>query len=158
MNDKTNKERLRIYAPETAANNCCFICKKNIDGCRWARDGEPVEGWKAVENKRKEYDQSGYKILFCPEFEEGDSSEGTMYDEESCMKLLELIVGSAADDYKRAYRSKLKSERLGAELFARSIQSAEMEMLMCSHLLGKHTEKLKRIVEEELREEYGSKK
>ena len=140
-----------IYKPNDNANHCCFICKKNIDGCSWSRNLEPVKGWKAVvDNRSGSYIGADYKILYCPEFEEGDSSKGKKYDAEKGMELLEVLYKGTADDYKRAYKQKLKLERRNATLFWNEIEIAENTMRECSFLLGKWTEKLKRIVEEEL--------
>ena len=46
------EEYFRIYKPWEPANNCCFLCKKSIDGCSWSKDAKPVEGWKAAETKK----------------------------------------------------------------------------------------------------------
>ena len=163
INKKFLNEYFRIYAPEETANNCCFICKKNIDGCSWSKNAEPVAGWKVrkesrrdAENIRRDDDaHCSFKIFYCPEFEEGDATEGREYDEDKCMDLLEAVYKNAADDYKSAYKRKLKLERRNAELFQNEIEIAECMMRECAFLLGKWTDKLKKIVEKELDSEDG---
>lgn len=153
---KVLEEYFRIYSPCEDANTCCFLCKKNIDGCSWANSFEPVEGWKAIKaEKRTSGSIQGYKIFYCPEFEEGDSAEGREYDEDGCMRLLETIYRTAANDYKSAYKRKLKAERVNSSLSKSEIQAAETMMNSSAHLLGKWTEKLEQIVEEEMALEEG---
>jgi len=157
MNDMKLEEYFRIYVPEDNANNCCMICKKMFGGCSWAERLEPIPGWKAKQTRRKSpgANHDGYKIFYCPEFEEGDATEGREYDEDKCMDLLETIYKNTADDYKSAYKRKLKLEKRNSELFQNEIEIAESMMRECSFLLGKWTEKLKLIVEEELDLEEG---
>ena len=153
----TKEEYCRIYKPEDNANNCCWLCKKNIDGCSWAADFEPVAGWKANKiEKTRPYEQTTYKIFYCPEFEEGDSAKGREYDDERCFGLLEAIYRNAGNDYKNAYKRKLKLERRNSSLDRYEINVAENMMKECSFLLGKWTGKLKEIVEQELAEEGGA--
>ena len=156
IDNKTLEEYFRIYKPWEAANNCCYICKKCIDGCSWSRSLEPIKGWKASKSeKRADEPHDGYKIFFCPEFEEGNASEGREYDEDCCMDLLEAVYHNAAEDYKSAYKQKLKAERRGASLFREEIITAEGTMRECSYLLGEWTDKLKSMVEKELALEEG---
>ena len=156
MNDmKFSSEDLRIYAPEDGANNCCYICKKSIDGCSWSRSLEPVKGWKAIECERK-YSSPSYKILYCPEFEEGNAAKGREWDEDGCMNLVEALYKATADDFKNAYKKKLKLERYNAELFENEIEIAEGVMHNCSFLLGEWTEPLKAMVKNELGLEEGA--
>ncbi len=49
----------------------CWDCAKAIGGCSWADEFKPVKGWKAIVHGRNidgELDQTGYKVLRCPEF------------------------------------------------------------------------------------------
>jgi hypothetical protein len=156
IDKKALEEYFRIYKPEENANNCCFICKKCVDGCSWSRDAEPIKGWKAATVARSGYyQQDTYKIFYCPEFEEGDASKDREYDEEKCMGMLEAIYKSAAEDYKSAYKRKLKLERQNTPFCQNEIEIAESMMRECSFLLGKWTEKLKAIVEKEMKLEEG---
>ena len=158
MENMELNEYFRIYAPEDDSNNCCFLCKKSIDGCSWSANAEPVAGWKARKASRRDAmnirrdDDShcSFKIFYCPEFEEGSATEDREYDEDKCIGMLEAIYKNAADDFKSAYKQKLKLERRNSELFENEIEIAESMMRECAFLLGKWTEKLKKIVEEEL--------
>lgn len=49
----------------------CWICKKAIGGCSWARELKPVKGWEAEETKIQEegYTQRSYHVKSCPEFQ-----------------------------------------------------------------------------------------
>lgn len=53
----------------------CWTCKKACGGCRWSDKLKPVKGWVAIKVKRKddtgEKNLTGYKIISCPEHEEG---------------------------------------------------------------------------------------
>lgn len=53
----------------------CWTCKKACGGCRWSDELKPVKGWDAVKVKRKddsgEKNLFGYKIINCPEYENG---------------------------------------------------------------------------------------
>lgn len=53
----------------------CWTCKKACGGCRWSDELKPVKGWDAVKVKRKddsgEKNLFGYKIISCPEYENG---------------------------------------------------------------------------------------
>lgn len=150
MNNRELDENLRIYKPHVSANECCVICKKNIDGCSWSRKLEPVEGWEAIETDRKTYAAHGnYKILYCPEFEEGDSSKGREKDSECIMNLLEAVYRLAAEDYKSAYQKKLEAERSNHR-DNYEISAAKRTMIECSVLLGEYTAQLKESVETQM--------
>ena len=57
----------------------CWWCKnavpddKGYTGCNWSRDFKPVEGWEAVEVIKNANEQAveTYRVLKCPEYEEG---------------------------------------------------------------------------------------
>lgn len=152
----TMEEYFRIYKPWEAANNCCLICKKCIDGCSWSQSLEPIKGWKASKSAKRTNDTlESYKIFFCPEFEEGDASEGREYDEGCFMGLLESVYRIAAEDYRNAYKRKLKAERFESPFNQNEITMAESVMLECSMLLGEWTERLETMVEKEMALEEG---
>lgn len=157
IDNKSAEEYLRIYAPWEPTNNCCFICKKCIDGCSWSKSLKPIPGWKAVKGKKKPDEAHyPYKIYFCPEFEEGDASKGREYDEENSFNLIEAIYRKAAEDFKEAYKRKLKTERLNSPLYEEEIRIAESVMIECSFLLGEWADILKEKVEKELELEEGN--
>ena len=56
----------RIYVPQEAVNNCCFLCSKSVNGCNWSKRFQPVKGWIAAETRMTH----SYKIFWCPEFDE----------------------------------------------------------------------------------------
>ena len=156
MNDiKNYEEYFRIYAPWEEMNNCCILCKKCFGGCSWADNLEPVKGWKAKQVSKKTGEFASYKIYFCPEFEEGDAAEGCEYDENGCMDLLEAVYRNAAEDFKKAYKQKLKLERRGKSLYRDEIKFAEDMMRDCTFLLGGWAAKLMKAVEAELKVEEG---
>lgn len=90
-----------------------------------------------------------YKIYYCPEFEEGDGAEGCEYDEEGCMNLLEAMYRRTAEDFREAYKKKMKLERLRKPLYEDEIRAAEHMMDNCTYLLGNWAEKIMRAVETE---------
>lgn len=48
----------------------CWICKNACGGCRWSREGKPIDGWQAVETFIADNvgHEKSYKIMFCPEY------------------------------------------------------------------------------------------
>lgn len=148
-------EYFRIYVPWKPGNNCCYLCKKGIDGCSWAKDFKPVKGWRAKMSQTADGQPYSYKIFYCPEFEEGDAAEGRECDKNGCMNLIEAIYKDAANNYRNAYRRKLKAERRNDKASRKEIEAAENVMFECSFLLGDWTEKLKKMVEAEMAQEEG---
>jgi hypothetical protein len=152
---KAMNEYFRIYAPWEPGNHCCVLCKKCIDGCSWANEFVPVKGWKARMTLTADGKPYSYKIFYCPEFEEGDAAKGRDYDKNGYLALLEAVYHDAANDYKKAYKRKLKAERRNDKASRKEIESAEGVMHSCSFLLDDWTEKLKKVVEEEMAQEEG---
>ena len=64
--EKKKRERYR----KQSSQQPCWTCKNYVDGCSWSREFKPVHGWDAKKVKREE-GNVGYKILYCPEYEEG---------------------------------------------------------------------------------------
>lgn len=161
-----NEEYMRIYRPDIKSNNCCFLCKKCAGGCSWSRSFEPVDGWKAEKtlhvNYTDEHDGESYKILFCPEFEEGDPLDDGEMDYEGAMNLLEKIVASAVEDFKAAVKQKMQAEReiakgcdkIKAMQAETTIQSCLQTMRSCRFVLGDHCETLLNMAISEFMEEY----
>lgn len=108
-----SSEYKRIYAPKEKANTCCWLCSKSIDGCSWSRDGQPVEGWKAV---RRVYGRSKvatnytYKIYFCPEFEEGDAAKGRELNGNGIIRLWETVAAGIGEEYRKAVAEVVRAQ------------------------------------------------
>lgn len=110
--DKSSEDN-RIYAPKEKANTCCWLCKKAIDGCSWSRDGQPVDGWKAVRQlygRSKESTNYTYKIYFCPEFEEGDAAKGRKLNGAGIIKLWETVVAGIGEECRKAVAEVVRAQ------------------------------------------------
>lgn len=161
-----NEEYIRIYRPDLKTNNCCFLCQNCAGGCSWSRSFEPVDGWKAektyFDSYTHEHEEGSYKILFCPEFVEGETTRFDEVDHEGTMNLLERIVSSAAEDFKSAVKQKIKAEReiargcdrIKAMQAETTIQSCLQTMRSCRFVLGDHCETLYDVAMSEFIEEY----
>lgn len=94
----------RIRSNESLCGFCGNACR---NGCSWAENLEPVEGWTAIQNK------NGYFIVECPEFcDDGwmrKNPEGL--DTEGCLKLLEAMIKVMRQDYAYLPRCRQAIER-----------------------------------------------
>lgn len=71
----------------------CFSCRKACrQRCSWTRNFEPVEGWTAEET------HVGYRVISCPEYEEGLGLPREM-DTEGALLLLQAAAKVMRDDY-----------------------------------------------------------
>lgn len=64
------KKNKRVKTPVYKNEQPCWSCRNCINGCNWARDRKPVDGWVA---ERKPYRGTKtinftYKITYCPEY------------------------------------------------------------------------------------------
>lgn len=159
-----NEEYMRIYRPDIKSNNCCFLCKKCAGGCSWSKSFEPVDGWKAEKTifDGATHEGESYKILFCPEFEEGDPLDECEIDNVGALNLLEKIVALAAEDFKAAVKQKLNAEReiakgcdkIKATQAKTTIQSCLNTMATCRFVLGDHCDTLLNMATKEFMDEY----
>lgn len=83
----------------------------------------------------------GIKILYCPEFEEGDPLDNREADDNGIMRLACALFELAANDYKAAIKAQAKGARDSDT--SRTITECEM-------LFGKHAGRLKRAALKEL--------
>lgn len=154
-------EYARIYNPKIDSNTCCTLCKNCAGDCAWSRDFKAVPGWKIRFTKNCErYDgEDGIKILYCPEFEEGDPLDGIEANTDAIIKLFEKVCELAGDDYRKATIAKYNAEReMCSSTLSRAdeirliseLGSAKSTIAECETLLGKHAETLKRAVLAEL--------
>ena len=71
----------------------CVNCRLAVHGdCSWAQDGEPVDGWTAIQSR------NGYAVLTCPKFQEGRGLPREI-NTEGLMLLLEAAVVAMREDY-----------------------------------------------------------
>lgn len=155
---KMNPNYARIYNPSSDTNDCCFHCKKCVGGCSWSKDFTPVEGWKIKHTINRDR-TDGIKILFCPEFEEGDPADDAGYSENGVVALYEKVCAQAAEDYREAVKAKYEAEKqlqtfclskLETQELIHEKLHAESTMYQCEALLGRHAIKLKNLVLTEL--------
>lgn len=58
----------------------CWDCKNYMNGCSWAREGKPVEGWTAIPTVKQQHNHDplhSFLVLKCPEFEADAEDGGT---------------------------------------------------------------------------------
>lgn len=75
------RRKARTYAGRPAAVSLCWYCRNAVPspetgaGCSWSeRPHEPVKGWIAERRDlliQKDDRMESYRVLACPEFEEG---------------------------------------------------------------------------------------
>lgn len=107
------------------SNTLCLRCRNSYtNGCSWARDFTPVDGWCALPTAitfQKKQEQS-FMVLMCPKFkEEAQDQDERIYhakpieDNAGAELLAAAIVKQACRDYlmygKRAHENKGESER-----------------------------------------------
>ena len=102
--EKHDAQRNRFTGgPETLCSFCGNACR---NGCSWAEDFTPVEGWDAVQNK------NGWFVRDCPEF----CSDAWMrenpddLDTEGCVRLMEAFLREMREDYREQPRSRRSIE------------------------------------------------
>lgn len=89
----------------------CWDCKNCLDGCQWAKEKKPIEGWKVKERKYKDGTVS-WCVLDCPEFQadfqkvklddlnrEYDLKLGDLNDQEK-KDIIKLVTGKELLIYK----------------------------------------------------------
>lgn len=144
----------RIYEPKLVSNTCCTLCKNCVDGCSWARSFEPIPGW-GIRNAVSRDRTDGIKILYCPEFIEGDPLDNRESDANGILALFGSVCKLTALDYAEAIKAKYNAEK---EAHSRSlseadkrrlyatIDSAEASMQCCESFLGRYAAPLKRQI------------
>lgn len=98
---KSNREYMRIYDPNNTSNECCTLCKKACGDCEWSKHLQPIDGWIAAPTNNAI--KNGFKIFYCPEFEEGTATAED-YDQEACIRLLEKLCEDSGDEYRECCR------------------------------------------------------
>lgn len=136
---KTYKD---IYRPKLDTNFCCSQCVNAVGGCAWSKSFQPVPGWKIRRTINRD-NSEGIKILYCPEFEEGDPLDNREADINGIMRFGCALFELAASDYKAAIKAQAKGARDSET--SRTITECEL-------LFGKHAGRLKRTALKELAE------
>lgn len=99
------------------------------------------------------------KILFCPEFEEGDPADDVELNVNGVVALYEKVCAQAADDYREAVKANFEVDKKLQTLILTKFErfelmrekaDAESTMFQCETLLGVHAERLKKLVLAEL--------
>ena len=76
-----------------ARQTLCWGCEKSAtEGCAWAKNFDPVEGWEAEESK------NGYLVINCPEFVKEERRRRDL-DTDGCMDLVEKVLETCREDY-----------------------------------------------------------
>lgn len=91
----------------------CWSCEHSINGCTWARDGIPVEGWDATPS---EYAKGSYRITFCPEYKAEGKRKYTN-DAETWDKFCSAIVTHAIKDYAFSAQQLMENHESYAEAY-----------------------------------------
>ena len=115
----SQEEFYRIYLQNDSStghqNSCCAECQKAYGGCNWSRDFSPVPGWITVKTDLSDryHDQSGTKILYCPEFVEGAPSKKYYKtdDESAFIRLWEGVLHQAKLDYAKYLRAEFETHK-----------------------------------------------
>lgn len=132
-------EYMRIYQPRTDTNTCCEKCQNCAGGCAWLRDFQPIPGWKTRNTVNRDR-TDGIKILYCPEFLEGDPLDEQESNIDGIIALFSRICEMAAIDYKEAIKIDCRTE-----------------MERCENFLGDYAPPLKRRILAELEGEANAK-
>lgn len=122
-----------IYHPKVDTNFCCALCVNAVGGCAWSRSFQPVSGWKVIPTRNRDRDD-GIKILFCPEFKEGDPLDNCAPNDEGLMNFAVAIFEQAASDYKAAVKRHVTFP---------NDSDTKKTIAECELFLGKHAERLK---------------
>lgn len=104
------KLRNKFGRPETLCVYCGNACR---NGCSWASELIPVEGWNAVQNKK------GWFVIDCPEYcgDEWMRENASHFDEDGCVRLVEAMIRTLREDYiahpkqRRAIEAFIRSPR-----------------------------------------------
>lgn len=129
-----------LYRPNVDTNFCCAQCKNAVGGCSWSRNFEPIPGWLTEPSQNRDRND-GLKILWCPEFAEGDPLDDHRPNDEGLMNLACAIFEQAASDYKAAIKRHVEFP---------SDTDTLKTIVECELFLGKHAERLKRQIFAEL--------
>lgn len=132
-----------IYHPNVDTNFCCAQCVNAVGGCAWSKSFQPVPGWEAIPTQNRDRDD-GIKILYCPEFKQGDPLDDREPNDEGLMNFAAAIFSQAASDYKSAVKR--------CVLFPDDTDT-KIILAECEMFLGKHAERLKRQALAELENE-----
>lgn len=104
-----------VYEPDRVTNTCCEKCSKAFNGCSWARELKPVEGWVATpfEYRTNATDPSkeiSYKIFYCPEFDDQSPVEYMDDNRQGFEKLMTAYFYQAQIDYRRLLKEIIKQK------------------------------------------------
>lgn len=58
-------EREEISWGAQKYDTLCWCCKYSTGKCSWSAHGEPIDGWKVIEN------ENGFQVKSCPKFKRG---------------------------------------------------------------------------------------
>ena len=107
LEDRFRRERLRNNLTGSAETLCSFCGNACNNGCIWAEELQPVDGWTAVENK------NGFFVVDCPEFRSDDwmRKNSSQLDTEGCIRLLQELISSLRFDYIYYHKSRPVIER-----------------------------------------------
>ena len=111
----------RVKAPITL----CAECANAFDGCSWAKNGEPVDGWIADENtlcyNRRGWikETTSYTVYACPQYRP-DSKEPTHYSDPCLKTAATLTLAQAIEDWNATERGRLEIKRYCGETILRS--------------------------------------
>lgn len=137
---KTYKD---IYRPKLDTNFCCSQCVNAVGGCAWSKSFQPVPGWKTIPTQNRDRDD-GIKILYCPEFKQGDPLDDREPNGEGLMNFAAAIFSQAASDYKSAVKRRVS--------FPNNTDTKRI-LAECEIFLGKYAERLKQQALKELENE-----
>lgn len=133
----------KIYHPKVDTNFCCAMCVNAVDGCAWSKSFQPVPGWRIIPTQNRDRDD-GIKILFCPEFKEGDPLDDRALNDEGLMNFASAIFSQAASDYKAAVKRRV--------MYPYDTDT-KRTLAECEMFLGKHAARLKQQALAELESE-----
>lgn len=132
-----------IYHPKVDTNFCCAMCVNAVDGCAWSKSFQPVPGWRIIPTQNRDRDD-GIKILFCPEFKEGDPLDDRAPNDEGLMNFAAAIFSQAANDYKTAIKQRVSFS---------NDSCIKKTIVECELFLGEHAARLKQQALAELENE-----
>lgn len=118
---------------EGFATTLCFNCVNAVNGCSWAREFKPVDGWTAKKTQignSSNYNHriiDSYYVTECPLFQYGLSPLGEG-DIDAYIALAHAIVSGLVEEYKNALRQTERDGQTG--------RLAEYEKIFMSEYFG----------------------
>ena len=142
----------RVYQPRADTYTCCERCRNAVDGCAWSRDFQPIPSQRTRSTVNRDR-TDGIKILYCPEFIEGDPLDDRECNIDGLIALFSRVCELTALDYAEAIKTKYNAEKEARSRnlskadkvrLCAAIESADSTIQYCEKFLGRYAAPLKK--------------